>query len=561
VSAFYQQGPTLANQYTDDPLLEQLLRHRLPASVFEEIRHGLTTLGGRAVTEIAAAGEAAEADPPRHVPYDAWGRRVDRIETPAAWRTLERIAVEEGLVATAYERRHGPWSRVHQFARFYLYAPSSATFSCPLAMTDGAARCLELHGGPLRATIYPRLVTRDPEAFWTSGQWMTERTGGSDVAETATVARPSGGRFSLHGIKWFTSATTSQMALTLARIEGSPPAGTKSLSLFCVELRDPSGALHDIRILRLKDKLGTRALPTAELALEGTPAALVGDAGHGVAKIASMFSITRIANACAAAAGMRRALALACDYARKRRAFGQRLIDLPLHAATLADLELECQAACHLVFFLAELLGRDECAVAMPADAALLRMLTPVVKLYTAKQAIAVASEVVEAFGGAGYIEDTGVPRLLRDAQVLSIWEGTTNVLSLDVLRAIDGGALADAITALRQRIQGVSVRGPLTASVASVAQALERIAQYAGRQGRGAAREAGARGLAVSVARTTAGLLMLEHAAWGADGPSADATAIAARRWCARNLTPLTEVDEVDLDDTQTLLRSQTGR
>jgi alkylation response protein AidB-like acyl-CoA dehydrogenase len=388
-------------------------------------------------------------------------------------------------------------------------------------MTDGAARCLELYADPsLREHALPHLTSRDPSQFWTSGQWMTERTGGSDVSGTSTMARCEDGVYRLYGTKWFTSATTSQMALTLARADGG-----QGLSLFYLELRDDAGALRGIRVLRLKDKLGTKALPTAELTLDGTPARLVGEPGRGVRSIATMLTLTRLHNACASVAGMRRAINLARSYAASRVAFGRPLIEHPLHIETLAALEVECQAALHLLFFLVELLGKDECREASDADRALLRLLTPVAKLFTAKQAIAVASEAIEAFGGAGYIEDTGLPRLLRDAQVLSIWEGTTNVLSLDVLRAIDhDGVLATALAALRRRL-------PADAPHA-VRHALDRIEQLAAQDTDPDAREAHARALAVGLARTTIALLLLEHAAAGSHR-----AATVARRWCAQPL------------------------
>src|SRR6516165_2328411 len=187
MSEFFQNGPLLGNQCEEDRLLRTFLRSRLPAEMLEEIEPDLRRLGGRAVTDILALGNAAESSPPRHIPFDPWGRRIDRIEVCAAWKQLERIAAEEGIVATAYERRHGPWSRIHQFALLYLYGPSSAIATCPLAMTDGAARVIELHGDDwLRNNPYPRLITRAPEQFWTSGQWMTERAGGSDVSGTST---------------------------------------------------------------------------------------------------------------------------------------------------------------------------------------------------------------------------------------------------------------------------------------------------------------------------------------------------------------------------------------
>ncbi|HZY60648.1 MAG TPA: acyl-CoA dehydrogenase family protein, partial [Candidatus Binataceae bacterium] len=328
---FFQDGPVLGNQYDEDRVLRAFLRWKFPPGLLAEIEPGLRRLGERAVTDILTLGNAAEAQPPRHVPYDPWGRRIDRIEVCDAWKQLESIAAEEGIVATAYERQHGPLSRLHQFARLYLYGPSSAIATCPLAMTDGAARVLELYGDAwLKANPLPRLTARDPAMFWTSGQWMTERTGGSDISGTSTVARLEDGGFRLYGTKWFTSATTSPVAMTLARLDGAP-AGSRGLSLFYLELRDEADRLRNIRVHRLKDKLGTRALPTAELTLEGTPARLVGGEGHGVRKMAALLNITRGYNACGAVGGMRRGLALARDYARKRRVFGKLLAEQPLH--------------------------------------------------------------------------------------------------------------------------------------------------------------------------------------------------------------------------------------
>lgn len=534
---FYQEPPRLGNQFDDDAVLRQYLQWRLPAAMRAEIEPELRALGASAAGEWLALADAAEAEPPRHVPYDAWGRRVDDIVVSDAWRALDRIAAETGMVATAYERAHGALSRVHQMAKLYLYHPSSATYSCPLAMTDGAARLLELHGDDRSRHALARLVSRDPTIFWTSGQWMTERAGGSDVSRTSTVARRAdvAGTFLLSGTKWFTSATTAQMAVALARIEGAPD-GSRGLSVFVVELRDGRGALRGIRVNRLKDKLGTRALPTAELTLHDTPAQLVGGEGDGVRKIAALFNVTRVYNAVAAVAGMRRAIALARDYAARRHAFGTPLARHPLHAATLDDLDERFLAAFLLTFRVVELLGKEECAAASETDLAVLRLLTPVAKLYTAKEAVAIASEAIESFGGAGYVEDTGLPRLLRDAQVLPIWEGTTNVLSLDVWRAIERtDALAPWLRDARERV-ACARDGALSDTAARLAAALDHIERYVAETRDAAGREAGARRLAFAIARTAAGVQLLELAVWSArSSPSGGREAGMAERWAQR--------------------------
>ncbi len=268
----------------------------------------------------------------------------------------------------------------------------------------------------------------------------------------------------------------------------------------------------------------------------------MGGAGDGVRKIAALFNVTRVYNAVAAVAGMRRAIALASDYARRRRAFGKLLIEHPLHVETLAEMHLELRAAFLLAFRVVELLGKDEVGEATEAESRLLRFLIPVAKLYTAKQAISVASEALEAFGGAGYVEDTGIPRLLRDAQVLSIWEGTTNILSLDALRAIErSDVLGEWTSDVRRRISGVKATELLPSGERTL-RAVERIENYAARARKEGSefQEAGARGFTYAIARSEAAALLLEQGE--AHGDQVAVTA--AKRWCERELTPLVVVD-----------------
>jgi acyl-CoA dehydrogenase len=442
IMVFQQQPPSLSNQYLDDPVLQSYLKRVLPRDVLSDIEPELIEMGRLAGDELYQMQLADRLNEPRLTQWDAWGNRIDKIELTPLWREAEKIAAEHGLVATAYEQKHGPFSRVHQCALAYLFTPSTDIYSCPLAMTDGATRTLLNSGNQaLIDRAVPHLTTRDPNQFWTSGQWMTELTGGSDVGISETTARSDNphnenSKWKLFGRKWFTSAATSQMALTLARPEGNPPGG-RGLALFYLEPRDANGHLQNIRVERLKDKLGTRKVPTAELTLEGAPAELVMGTSDGVKNITPLLNITRLWNGISAAALMRRSVALAFDYAQKRIAFGTPLVQKPLHMDTLATLQAESEGAFQLAFYVAELTGRDETKQLTEDESLLLRLLTPLMKLTTARQAVAVTSEVLEAFGGAGYVEDTGLPILLRDAQVLTIWEGTTNVLALDALRAL----------------------------------------------------------------------------------------------------------------------------
>jgi len=261
-----------------------------------------------------------------------------------------------------------------------------------------------------------------------------------------------------------------------------------------------------------------------------------------VRKIATVLTITRLYNALAALAGMRRAIALARDYARRRTAFGRPLSEHPLHVETLAAMQVELAGCFLLVFRAIELLGLTELGMATERDERVLRLLTPVAKLYTGKRAVATASEAIEAFGGAGYIEDTGLPRLLRDAQVLSIWEGTTNVLSLDVWRAID--AEPQTIDALCDEVHAhldAAATGDLAGSAARVRDAARALAETARRlAGEEAAdRETAARQFAFAIARVTAGALLIAHAHRCRSTPLGVRLADAARRWASSELLP----------------------
>lgn len=467
---FIQTGPHAHASYENDPLLRELLRFKLEPSEFQKVDEDLSRFSQRLDREIFALGKMAEANPPTHIAYSPWGERVDDIQTSVAWQKLDQIAAEEGLIAIGYERQNKSNARLHQFAKLYLFHPASAFYTCPLAMTDGAAKLIETHGFSAVQKEYEHIISRDPKEFWTSGQWMTERTGGSDVSRTETTARFEDGVWRLYGTKWFTSATTSQMAMTLARIvdeNGASTSGSRGLSLFCVHVRNSAGKLNNIEILRLKDKLGTKALPTAELELKGTQATLLGSRNEGVKTIATLFNVTRIYNACTTIGSFRHVLNLSHDYSQKREAFKQTIVHWPLHRQMLAQAEVEFAALFMLTFYATELLGLEEnpqTDLSTRAEAqTLLRLLTPIAKLMTAKRNIIWTSELIEGFGGAGYIEDTGLPKWLRDAQVFPIWEGTTNVLSLDVLRALGEskslGSYLKKIQQIESKLHGTSAQ------------------------------------------------------------------------------------------------------
>ncbi|MBS0437796.1 MAG: acyl-CoA dehydrogenase family protein, partial [Proteobacteria bacterium] len=432
---FLQAAPVLSNQYLDDRVLRSYLRRVLPRTMLGAIEPDLTDLGEYAANAWTLA-RTRERSEPKLTQWDVWGERVDRIELTPAWIAAQPLAARHGLIAAGHEATHGTHARVHQFALVYLFHCASEFYTCPLAMTDGATTALKASGNQrLIDRALPHFLSRDPEQFWICGQWMTENAGGSDVSPTETVAREENGRWRLYGRKWFTSAINAQAALALARPAGAP-AGSDALALFYLEPRKPDGRWRNIVIDRLKDKLGTRELPTAEIHLDGAPAELVGEPKFGVRQIAPVLNITRTWNAVGALATMRRCIALARDFGNRRVVFGKPLAEQALYQDTLAGMQAEYEAAFHLTFFVTELLGRVQCGQADESQQNLLRLLTPLAKLWTGKLAVAIASEACECIGGVGYLEDSGIPQLLRDAQVWPIWEGASNVQALDFQRA-----------------------------------------------------------------------------------------------------------------------------
>ena len=535
---FLQDAPQLSHPYRNDRTLLALLDRVVPSGRRAALDADLDALGEYALMAWRRACTSTRRKPVL-TQWDAWGRRVDRIELTPAWQEGAGIATRHALLAAGHgDSAHG---RLEQFARVYLYHVASEFYTCPLAMTDGAATALKASGNAaLIERALPHFLSRDPGTFWLSGQWMTETPGGSDVGQTETVARrDAAGQWRLHGRKWFSSAVVGEAALALARPEGAGP-GAGALALFFVETMDGERRRPELLVDRLKDKLGTHELPTAEIHLDGLPAWPLGELAHGVRQVAPMLNVTRSWNAICAIASMARAIALAHDYATRRQAFGRPLIEQPLHAQTLADMQAQFEGAFALAFEVAHLLGRVEHGEARPHEVALLRLLTPLAKLWTGKLAVAICSETLECFGGAGYIEDTGLPQLLRDAQVYAIWEGTTNVLSLDSLRALDKEGLAALRTAAAEWLKG---SGDLRAASA-VGHTLDAAAHWLARHA--ATRdnlEAGARGLAMTLARCAAAALLARQAAWS-DVRGDARPAAALHRFVARGLDRLAMPD-----------------
>ena len=449
--AFQQEDFEYKDLYGEDSYLQDVVSAFAQKDHVTEISKDLSQFSHRAKKEILELMWQAESHLPELKQYDHWGRRVDEILVDPAWNELHGVAAREGMIAIGYDRQSGASSRLHQFLKLMIFHPSSAFYTCPLAMTDGATRIIEQSPSEIKDKYFKNLISRDPENFWTAGQWMTEKAGGSDVSQSETFAEEKNGKFYLYGTKWFTSAITANIAMTLAQTDVD---GEKKLSLFLVEIRDEKGSLNNIEVLRLKDKLGTKAMPTAELELKGVPATLIGEKGTGVKNIATVLNISRLYNSVCATGTIYRLHSLIRDYSEKRVAFGKKLIDHPLHQETLFKTQSTVKACVLFCAEMARLLGASEVNEISEEESSLLRLMTPIIKLWTGKKSVQTSSELVEAFGGAGYIEDSHLPRFLRDSQVFSIWEGTTNIMSLDALRAMSKAPVFEnSMTQIKNRL------------------------------------------------------------------------------------------------------------
>lgn len=534
---------------------------------FQSVEGDLIAFGRRTATEVNRLGREVDNHLPTLSHVDPWGQLKDTIHVSDSWKALGDIAAQEGLIGAGYETSArdtlGPAARLIQYAKLYMFAGSASVYQCYLAMTDGAAKLTEDLDPAAEGVaklkkdrVLARLASRDVSDYATSGQWMTERPGGSDVGNTETVAvKQPDGSYVLTGYKYFTSAITSQMAFTLARVvderTGKGKRGSRGLSLFYLPMPSTAGATDTVHVVRLKSKLGTQALPTAELSLNKVPAWRIGEEGAGVKNISALFNVTRIHNAVSAVAFMRRTLALARDYAHRRTAFGAPISTAPAHLRTLAILDLQLRGCLHLVADVALHLGSAETLRdTQPGRAGhselLLRILTPLVKLYTAKESISATSEALECFGGAGYMEDTGIPKYLRDAQVLSIWEGTTNILALDTLRAASAkGVFAAFERAVKFNLSLGAADDRSSKVMQAVGVALASAKNHLKRAGENRVlAQATAREWAYSLTRLYIASLLVSHAAWS----TSDLDWAIAGRWVAVH-TPLFSV-HADLED-----------
>ncbi|MER7196441.1 acyl-CoA dehydrogenase [Streptomyces sp. CB01635] len=431
--------------YADrDPALRPFLDRVLSADDRARVEPLLTELGALAAGDLDRQAALADANPPRLVQYAPGGERVDEIEYHPAHDRAAAIAYEEfGLAAMSHRPGvHGWPSKVPhtvKYALSYLYVQSEFGMACPLSMTDSAARILRLFDPERYADEIAALSSTDPELRATGAMFMTEKQGGTDVGLTETVATDQGTHWTLTGKKWFASNPGADVILTLARVPGQGE-GTRGLGMFLVPRLRPDGTRNAIRIDRLKDKLGSKSIASGEVTLEEAYATPVGQLTNGFRQMAEMLNVSRLSNAMRATALMRRAVRESVDHTRVRHVFGKPLFEQPLMRATLLPMIIDTEGALALVLeAAARLTAADEGAADGEGGAAreLVRVLTPLAKHTLCKRARTVTGEAMEIRGGNGYIEDWVNPRLVRDAHLGSIWEGSSNVIALDVLRCM----------------------------------------------------------------------------------------------------------------------------
>lgn len=328
-----------------------------------------------------------------------------------------------------------PLPPIVKYGLTYLFVQAEFGLCCPLSMTDSLTRTLRKFGKPeLVARYIDGLTSQDMDALTQGAMFMTEQIAGSDVGAIETTARFEDGEWRLYGDKWFCSNPDAGLAMVLARPEGGE-SGTKGLSLFLLPRHRPDGSKNAYRILRLKDKMGTRSMASGEVALEGATAFLVGEEGKGFKHMTDMINNSRLSNGMRSAGLMRRSVNEALFISRNRTAFGRRLIDLPLMRRQLVKMLVTAEQGRSVVFHTARVLERADAGDARMAK--VLRILTPLLKFRTCRDARKVAGDAMEVRGGCGYIEEWSDARVLRDAHLGSIWEGTSNIVALDVARAV----------------------------------------------------------------------------------------------------------------------------
>lgn len=478
------------NRFELDKQLQSLMRVYLDPSLCDAIWPAMQHMGALAGGALDSLAHEADQHPPSLSHRDRNGSNIQRIHKHPAYRDLERIAFGQfGLAAMNHRPgilgADAPWPPVAKYLLSYLFVQSEFGLCCPLSMTDSLSRTLARFGpADLIAHYLPLLTSTDIDQLAQGAMFMTEQGAGSDVARTASIAlaepdphalsnasdpnQISEPTWRLYGEKWFCSNPDAALAMVLART-GPMDLGIKAVSLFLMPKTLPNGQANHYRIVRLKDKLGSRSMASGEISLEGAKAWLIGEAGRGFVQMADMVNNSRLSNGMRAAGMMRRAAQEAWFFAKHRKAFSKHLDQMPLMRRQLMKIRVPAEQALSMMFQAAQALKlSDDLREAVPLKLqehkeaenpafgmayGLTRILTPLIKFRACRDARKVSGDAMEVRGGCGYIEAWPDARLLRDAHLGSIWEGTSNIVALDVMRAIQRDQGLEALQAHCDRL------------------------------------------------------------------------------------------------------------
>jgi alkylation response protein AidB-like acyl-CoA dehydrogenase len=520
------------NFHSIDRQFQDLMRLYMEPGLLHQMTPHFERLGGLAGGRLDELAMIADKHPPVLQPRDRFGRDEDWIDYHPAYREMEKIAYEEfGLHAMSH--RAGvlglaePALPLVKYAFTYLFVQGEFGLMCPVSMSDTSNFTMKTHASPeLKRLLMDRLLSQDPTRMMKGAQLMTEKAGGSDVGALETEAERIGvgadgiERWKIYGQKWFCSHADADLALILARPRGAA-AGTRGLAMFALPRRLEDGSRNRYRIVRLKDKLGTRSMASGEIVLDGATAYLVGDVNRGFKQMMSQVNLSRLSHGVRAAAMMRRCLNEALAAARGRRAFGRAIAEYPLLRRQLMKIMLPTEQALSMYAFSADAMGRADKG---DGDAAnLLRILTPVYKFRACRDNIPVASAALEVKGGLGYIEEWVTARLVRDAQIGTLWEGTSNINALDVVQRAVGksGGHKTLSAALKAKYEpSGALPGQYKGLLGATLDRVERFVEAVAADPRHEKRSRLAAGALYHA--TTAALLAWEGATLGAQGGDA---------------------------------------
>ncbi|MCM3665212.1 acyl-CoA dehydrogenase family protein [Mesobacillus subterraneus] len=470
------------NFYEEEPQFRALLMELLDEEFFAYADKELLEFGEKSANEIDQRARFTDREgQPKLIKFDAYGEDISEVWVNDGYRKTVEDSYNTGIVGYVHKEipelgRRGNY--IYSYAQGYLLSQTEPGFYCPVTLTMATAYLLDQYASSeIKEKFLPHVLSTGETTLYEGATFLTERQGGSDVGANETKAVQTKDGYKLYGEKYFASnAGMCGVAMVLARKEGAP-SGTKGLTLFAVPWRKEDGKLNGIKIRRLKDKLGVRAVPSAEVEFEGAEAFVVGDPAKGFYYMMEALNLSRVCNTVASLGIMRRAYSEARQYALKRDAFGKKLADFPMIKDTLAKMAVKLEVETRTVFKylpLFEKVMRNEPGVT-EKEIVLNRLYIALLKKETAEQAVHFAHEAIEMHGGNGYIEDFVTPRLLRDAQVLTVWEGTANILGLEVLRLMEKFNAGELfLQEMRERIS--AMEGEFAGKVGDGIEQLEKL-------------------------------------------------------------------------------------